>query len=288
MTPEQLEKRKETIGASEIAALFDCHPYLTRYGLWARKVGLKPESDEHSRRLQLGLDLEQGVLAHGAWLLGIKIDPKRPESQTLQGTKLSATPDGFEVDEAGNRVACVEVKTSGGAPWDDIPEHYRLQMQQQMLVTGLPRSRMIALFGSMQVDTWTLDAHPHVHLEILNRSAEFWANIDTVPQASGEDDLKLATSALSTMAPEPAMELDGGLRILDDELQDIQSQVRVLEKRERAIKAEIIAALANGKRSKGIWADGTGWRVQTVNVAERHQKAFAYQKLSRFAGKHSV
>jgi putative phage-type endonuclease len=43
---EWLSLRKNTIGASEVAALLGVHPWLTAYELWARKSGLIPEIKE--------------------------------------------------------------------------------------------------------------------------------------------------------------------------------------------------------------------------------------------------
>lgn len=62
ISAEQLEQRKYFIGGSDVAAIFNEHPYKTRYDVWAEKVGILLEPQETSLPMRVGTALESGLL----------------------------------------------------------------------------------------------------------------------------------------------------------------------------------------------------------------------------------
>lgn len=291
------ESRRSTIGASEIGALFDCHPYTSRYALWARKSGIEVvDENEHSERQQIGLDLEQPLLEIWAKREGLIVEHNRKSMLRPNLPGLSATPDGLVLAESENSqpweiIATVDVKTvrpHERANWRDngIPEYYAWQLEQQMLVAGVAHGYLVALFGVDEIAATRVEANVQRREHIIDAAAAFWESVrtQTPPEIDGH---KATTDALMRTARDVASKpLDGEIAELDIGLRKIQAQATALAKEERALKNKILAAL--GDATIGVFSDGSGYRVQTVQRKAYEVKAGSYQKFARFAGTDAI
>lgn len=135
-TPEWHKWRSEGIGASEIAALYGQHPYLTEYDLWLQKTG------------QFTLDILSGSKAasHGTEQEPIAFACLKNEHQLhdlqsicIEHPKLKhlrASLDGYSED--GKLI--IEIKSPFGeknrsiTKYEDIPEYWIYQMQFQQAI----------------------------------------------------------------------------------------------------------------------------------------------------------
>lgn len=148
LTPEQLERRRSGVGASDIGAIAGLSHYATAWDIWcAKTLGPTPETDE----MALGSLLEPALAALYARR---HPDVELAESRTIahpQHPWALATPDRLVLAD-GQVQRLLEIKTAGPttrAEWgtedDAIPEGYLAQCQWQLFVTGLRTVDVIAL-----------------------------------------------------------------------------------------------------------------------------------------------
>ena len=173
-----LAARLTGVGASEAAALFGCHPFLSTFSLWAAKSGLvEPEGRGDLEYVEWG-HLLQRVIADrwaaknnvGLIDLGqyhISRSPKYPH--------VFAT-----LDYLGNGRP-VEVKNVGlhnAHEWvDGAPLHCQIQAQVQMMCTGVSSATLVALIGGQRLVAVEVLANEDFHAEVAAASEAFWLSV---------------------------------------------------------------------------------------------------------------
>jgi len=144
-TTEWLEARLNYRTASEAAAMLGVSPYMTRDELLRqKKTGIAPEINEHQQRLfDKGHQIEALLRPIAEQMLAQELFPC---VGVLEGTKLSASFDGLTMD--GKTVW--EYKTANSKLFEtmekegDLPLHYRVQLEQQLLVSGAEKVLFVA------------------------------------------------------------------------------------------------------------------------------------------------
>ena len=90
-----LALRRDFLGASEIGALFDVHPYLTRYALWAEKSGLIAPTGRETSPMRRGRYIEQ--------IAPLMLAEERP-TWTVEPNIIGV--GGFYIADRANRIGC--------------------------------------------------------------------------------------------------------------------------------------------------------------------------------------
>ena len=200
------EKRRKTIGASEIAAILGLNPWMTPLEVWLVKTGREPpfEGNEHTKR---GQRQERQILECLAEDLGRGIATDCP-SITHSSGLASATPDGlvllkddknafvegfdwadseysaqflFESFRNGRTNFGLEL-AEGKSTLKTIADvatdcpHFWLQCQWQLMVTGLEKCHL-AIFGPMvsNYQRFEIDYNEDFMLnKILPEATEWW------------------------------------------------------------------------------------------------------------------
>jgi predicted phage-related endonuclease len=176
------------VGASEVAALFDCSPYLTRFELWHRKKGTigTPEFNRigddgapEDERIYWGVRLEAAIIEAAKERYGY-IDREQVDNLS-NGRGLGGHPD--------RRVICpergpgiLEIKT---ADWlvrkgwgDEPPMHYLLQSQAYQGLDGVAWGDVLVLVGGNSLERFCYDFRPKIYGEIEKRVEAFWQSIE--------------------------------------------------------------------------------------------------------------
>lgn len=128
------EHRRSHRNASETAAVIGVSPWCTPYQLWQQKLGLvEPEVTQAMLR---GTQVEPAARAAYEAKTGLVMMPL-----VLVDGDYSASLDGITLD--GFRIVEIKVPFKGrdSALWQsvsegDLPEHYRWQVQHQLMVAG--------------------------------------------------------------------------------------------------------------------------------------------------------
>ena len=152
------EHRTKYFNASDAPAMLGCSPYKSRAELLhERHTGLSPEVDQHlQKRFDDGHRFEGLARLLAEKIIGDELYP-------VVGTEenYSASFDGLTMDGT----ICYEHKTLNAAlsaiqSAEDLPEHYRVQMEQQLMVSGAEKCLFVA-------SKWTDDS-------LLIESKHFW------------------------------------------------------------------------------------------------------------------
>lgn len=141
--PLDLTSRHTFVGASETAAILGLSPFESADEVFWRKVEPESYKKEENEAMATGSRLEPALVKYAAERLGAIV--KANDHTTVSG-HLGATPDGLVMSrpKRGVIVAGVDGKvTSWSDGWgeemtDEVPDHYFVQMQQQMEVCDLP------------------------------------------------------------------------------------------------------------------------------------------------------
>jgi predicted phage-related endonuclease len=121
-------------------------PWKSAYQLWAEKTGQLSDEIEPSMPMKLGTAFEAPIRElfreqNEGWL-------KVYEAGTWQSVAnpiLKANPDGIIEWEDG-KLGVLEIKFTRQY-WDELPEHYNLQVQHYLQVLGLERGIVVAVAG---------------------------------------------------------------------------------------------------------------------------------------------
>lgn len=266
-TPAWHAARAETVGASEVAALYDAHPHLSRWTLWHIKAGRAPPPAAQHERAAWGLRLERAIADAVAEERGWVIEPGT-WLRDPSGLRLSATPDflAHAPDRPGRGV--LEIKN---VDWlihrdrwgDEPPMHVLLQLQAQLAVTGARWGCVAALVGGNDLRLYDYDARPAVIQDIRKRVAAFWRSIaqNQPPPVDGSDSTAATLEALHpTLDAEPIdLRGDNEMPGLCAALREATEARKRAEEREAALKAMITERLAGHAR-----ALVQGWDVRVA------------------------
>ena len=177
--------RASVVGASEIAALFDASPWLTRFELYHRKRGTiaTPEFNAvtngtpENERIYWGVKLEAAVIEAACERWGYV--PLDTPHVLDNGKGLGGHPDRLVTDN-GEKVV-LEVKTADwlqAKKWgDEPPLHYLLQNMAYQGLAGCVRGDMIVLVGGNDLRRFQYDFRPKLFANIEARVEAFWTDV---------------------------------------------------------------------------------------------------------------
>lgn len=180
--------RASVVGASEVAALFDASPWLTRFELWHRKRGTIATPDFNAvgidgkpadMRVFCGVMLERAVVDIACALWGYeKVEtPKRLDN----GAGLGGHPDQLvRCPERG--IGVLEIKTADwlvAKQWgDEPPLNYQLQAQTYAGLAKVGWCEVVSLVGGNDPRRFPMEFRPSVYASIEARVAEFWRSVE--------------------------------------------------------------------------------------------------------------
>jgi predicted phage-related endonuclease len=143
--------RRMAIGGSEVGAIFGCHPFLDRFGLWARKKRRDEVPDrEPSLRMIAGKFFEEAILKLYAYKTKRDVeyfdktltDPQRPW--------MVYTPDGLVRGEKRGvdaKLVSWDQRRYWGYDSGEVPEYIQLQAYYYMAAMDYPVWDIAAMIG---------------------------------------------------------------------------------------------------------------------------------------------
>ncbi|WP_028998134.1 YqaJ viral recombinase family nuclease [Azohydromonas australica] len=269
LSEAQKALRRTGVGASECAAALGLSPYQTRFELYQVKRGEAPEPEENLA-MRFGLAAEPFILsefqrAHPDDLLVVAPD-------TMRRGRLLAHLDAWVPG-----LYSVQAKTArtrqgwgeSGSP--DVPLHYLLQVQQELLLAGVDVSFVPVLFGGADYDEFVVEADRELQQLIEDGIAEFWVLVERgePPEPVTLDDM-LARFGHASRADLVMADTDV-LRAVH-ELRAIRAQRERLDAAEAALKARLMGVLGEAD----TLVDTTGHALATwraVKPARRFDAA---------------
>jgi putative phage-type endonuclease len=150
-SPEWHEHRKQYRNASETAAMMGLSPWTTPYELWLIKTGRKVV--EETAPMRHGTQMEPAARAAFEEVTGLIMQP-----QVVVDGAYSASLDGITL--SGDTLVEIKCPFKGQVSelWQTVkagkvPEHYRLQVQHQLMVSGATRAHLWVFDGSVGINT---------------------------------------------------------------------------------------------------------------------------------------
>lgn len=170
-TPEWLEYRRTRIGASDAPVIMGLSPYATPYELWMQKIsGIEVEVNQFMQR---GKDLEKIALKKYMEMTGISYMDS-PVIENKDYPWQCASLDGMTKErDLFVEIKCPGEKNHEKALRGEIPKNYFIQMQHQLLVTGLDLAHYFSFDGIYGI---ILDVKRDEELlsDVFERELRFW------------------------------------------------------------------------------------------------------------------
>jgi putative phage-type endonuclease len=264
LSPAELERRRATLGSSEIAAVAGVNPYATEHDVWASKcLGVDFEGNEATH---LGNLLEPTIFGIYADRYGKKL--VRGEYTLGPEPWMSCTPDARIVGEDG----LVEAKLVGlrslyqwgpgntdAEESDAVPMHYLCQAIWQMAVTGAAFVDVSALLGT-EFRTYRIRRNLDLERQLIERGRAFW-NDHVVPRipppVDGSDGASQMLRKLYPRDGADPLEADAHLEELARQLVEARDAESSAKEAKRLRENQIKSVL---KDARGAF--GNGWRIR--------------------------
>lgn len=277
------ELRQQHVGGSEIAALFDCCPYLTRLELWLIKRGEIDGAIADTDRMFWGRLLEdaiaQGVAKKTGWIV------ENPAAYYIcRDTKgMGCTPDRIIRRPDAIAIGLMQIKCVDRfeyRKWENGEPSlmYQLQLQHELACAGYSWGMIAALIGGNELKLFEYEAHGTAILKIKKAVDDFWFSVreGIQPPAVAED-----YDTLREIAGQREEEIDLSH---DNELPDLCARAKraakeksTAEQEEKACKATIVQKLGGYARAR---CSGFTIKASTVNKESYTVKAQSYKQLT--------
>lgn len=248
-----LALRAPDLTSTDVAALFGLSPYKTRFDLWHEKKSGVPVTLADTKVLARGrwweAPIAEGVARERGWVVRPFKDYGRlPEHRIGSSFDYCIVPHPDALPESILEIKSVNFRAfrDGWTVEDDYieaPAHIELQVQHQMLVSGLSRAYIAAATDFDHIHVIEREADPKVHAGILAAAAEFWRSIE----ANEEPEPEMPRDAQSVIA----MYQYAGAGVVDmrdneevgrllAEYESLGRQVKEAESRRDCIKAAVL------------------------------------------------
>ena len=255
-----LALRRETVGASEVSAVFGKNPFITPLDLYNAKADREHDIDNAA--------MERGRILEPAALEAVRLD--RPDWKVEKcgdlyrdlSRRIGATPDAVNAAGEPVELKCPLIQTFDDQWADEPPVHYQLQALQQAILMDAPRAWIGALIVTahrVSLHLYEVPRHEAAERTLIDGVATFWKRIenrDPPPATYGRDQ-----KALSSLYPRDdgtAVDLTGDNLLPDllDRRAVLMAELRAMGKEKDAIDDEIRAKL-------GAAGEGTlpGWKI---------------------------
>lgn len=278
-----LEERRSGIGASEVAGVLGLSPWSSPWSIWAAKCidGAAQAQDRNpSPEMDLGRRLEPITAelfteSTGLHLAGEQMLCRHPKMPWAIATVDALAVEGAEPLSIADTLGPVELKYSAEAPWaDGPPEHYWLQVQWQMFVTGTERGWLAVLhlpFGRPRFKVYEVDYAPQRMAEVVTAVERFWCDHVETGTPPPTDAHPATTEALATTWPHPegdAVDLDAYAATLA-ELADYKAERKRLDGFITMAENELKAALGDHADGRIGGFLAVSWREQSRRDIDR-------------------
>jgi putative phage-type endonuclease len=171
-----LRLRKRNINSTESSGLLGLNKYTSLYQIYQDKHSPDIISIEENERMFWGNQLEWVIAQGAAKKMGWNIIQKKDYIE-IPEQKLGGSFDC--ISECGSFL--VEVKNVDSVifknEWTDTeaPAHVEMQLQHQMLVSGVNHCKLVALVGGNKLVIIERDADPEIQDAIIQAAKDFWA-----------------------------------------------------------------------------------------------------------------
>lgn len=247
------------IGSSDAAAILGADTQRGPFAAWARLAHGSVEVEDEQEPADLVCDprhwghaFENVIASQGYNVLHPSRALVDPGAFTLyrhaEFPHITASPD-LLVHCPVKGPGVLEVKyysPFNSGDWDVWPPLWvQLQLQHQLLVTGLRWGSICVLLGST-FKSWDIDAHPVIHKAMLDAYGTFWESVQskTAPAIDAHESTSRAIARLYQTTDETTVLLPSEFAELDEEAEALARTIKMAEERRTEIRNIIRAQVA--------------------------------------------
>jgi len=277
------DPNRQTISASQTAALWNKSPYVTRWMLWQHFAKGMDTDAPGDARMSWGLKLEPLILAEAAADLKLEVRPNQPQSYVRRG-RFGCTRDAEiiapDLGPGALECKCVFDYRTWMADWDGgkrVPAHYEIQLQTQLYVGDGARPFSWGAFA-----VWVAG---EIHYFKREPAEGLWADMEREAEAffaaveAGEEPDPFGASVelpYLTNLPRGGDVIDLSEQPNAKEIAEAARMFEWESERGRAVgrsrdhfKAQLLGAM--GEASEAILYGGIRVKVRTDTVAAHHR-----------------
>lgn len=289
-----LEARRSAVGASDVPAVLNLSPYKSRYALWLEKAGLVSEEWTPSEAVTWGLRLEASILEGYAADSGRSLVSRQKKHHIYRAAKakcLAASPDAIQRNGTDRGPGVVQVKNVGAhnrPDWSNGPPlHVQVQVQQELLCTGLEWGTIVALFGGSELRYWDVERHAGAQERIVAEGLAFWRLVET-KEPPAIDSSNVTAETLARQFPRAiegtAVELPEAADLWDRKLQQAKRIIDRAETAKRHYESQLKAALGDAETGLLPFGGRYTWKTQRREEAAREARIAEFRVLRRTKG----
>lgn len=178
LTSEQLKARQSGIGGSDAAVALGLSPWKTARELYEEKIAPEPTVIEESPAMRWGNLLEPIIRQRYAEQTGRIV---RVPDTIRSGSYpwLLCHLDGVTEDGRGLEIKTARSPEGWGEPGtDEIPSHYLIQVQHNLLVADLAVMDVPVLIGGWDERLYEIPADREMQAMLLDGEADFWRAVE--------------------------------------------------------------------------------------------------------------
>lgn len=264
-----LQERAKDVTSTQVSALFDCCPYLTHFELWHQKRNGIVEEFVADNRTTWGNRLEQVIAEGFAAERGFRYLRRANYYARREGLRLGASFDyvadtkplpSISRDNLSDRgEVLLECKNVDYLEWrekwteTEAPPHIELQVQTQMMLSGIGRAFIVALVGGNTLVAHERTPEPEVQAKIIEKVSAFWSSVESgiAPQPDYVRDADLLLSRIYNRTDGREIEADATVAELIDQwlgAKAMADNVRPLQAR----IAELIGTASKVRTPHGV------------------------------------
>lgn len=259
-----LAHRVNDLTSTDIPALFSMSPYKTHFELWHEKKAGQRAAFAENGRMKWGKRLEQTVAQGIADDQGWAIRPMK-EYMRLPELRIGSSFDfrivdagiGDHADDSILEVKCVDwLMFRDGWAIDEgfieAPAHIEIQVQHQMLVSGLRRAYIGVMVGGNDIRMIEREADDQVHAAILAKASEFWQAIEAgiAPDPVMPDDADAVIRMHQFAEPGKLFDAraDASVASLVQQYHQLGQTEKQAEEDRKVIKAELLQRIGDAEK----------------------------------------
>ena len=265
-----LAERRSGIGGTDISALLGLNPWKTPLDVWLDKTGRASDETGNEEAMYWGTVLEDAVARRYSELTGRRVQRvnrtlRLPDSVALANIDRAViNPEIMKqvrVREDGHTLTTdriLEVKTAhalarhrsdewGEPGTDQVPEHYWLQVQWYLGITGAEAGDLAVLFGGQQMVIYTIPSDPALFAEMLDEAEQWWARhvvADTPPEPVTADE---ARRLWRRHTPGKTVAVDVTVARAVADLARIRQEIKDLEAIAKEREADVLRAFGDAE-----------------------------------------
>jgi putative phage-type endonuclease len=250
-----LEARRSGIGSSDAAAILGESPYYGPLEVYLDKIGEAPPR-ESTIAMRRGLYLEPLVAAlyQEQYPDRHVIQPAIMVHRSREHPYLICTPDRFVADQPNGAPPdrLLELKTTHGwneKDWDhEAPAlHVQIQVQHQLLVTGLRAASVAVLIGDRFL-TYDLERNDAFLAAYLPRAAAFWESVQNrTPPATTAASLETVRLLWPTVTARKVIDLPPEALALDLQMAEASAMLKKWKQEEETARASLLLLMGDAQ-----------------------------------------